>query len=141
MKRILLTIICTLGFAFMSFSQKNDVTSLTKADFLTRVFNYEKNPGKWTYEGKKPCIIDFYADWCGPCRKLSPILADLATKYKDKIIVYKIDTDKERELAQTFGISSIPTLFFIPLGDAPQVTRGLLSKDDLEKIINDVLIK
>jgi thioredoxin len=111
----------------MGFSQKSDVTPLTKADFLSKVFNYEKNSGKWTYEGKKPCIIDFCADWNGPCRKLSPVLAELATKYKDKIIVYKIDTDEERELAQAFGISSIPTLFFIPLDDTPQVIRGALS--------------
>ncbi|MDR3062350.1 MAG: thioredoxin [Dysgonamonadaceae bacterium] len=141
MKKNLLIIAYTLGFAVTVFSQKSDIVPLTKADFLTEVFNYEKNPGKWIYEGKKPCIIDFYADWCAPCRKLSPILADLATKYKGKIIVYKIDTDKERELAQSFGISSIPTLFFIPLDGNPQVTRGLLSKDDLEKIINEVLIK
>ncbi len=141
MKRVNLLLLCILGFSMTIFSQENNVVVLNKADFLVKVFDYEKNSAKWIYEGKKPCIIDFYADWCGPCKKLAPVLAEIATKYKNQIIVYKIDTDKERELAQAFGISSIPTLFFVPADGNPQVIRGGLSKADLEKIINEVLIK
>ncbi len=141
MKKLALTIILFISCITFSFSQKSEVIHLNKADFLTKVFNYEKNTSKWVYEGKKPCIIDFYADWCGPCRKVAPVLSDIATKYKDKIIVYKIDTDKEQELAQAFGISSIPTLLFIPMNDSPQVVRGAIEKEDFEKIINQVLLK
>ncbi len=141
MKKGILLIICALGLSIVAFSQENNVVVLNKADFLAKVFNYEKNPDKWVYEGKKPCIVDFYADWCGPCKKVAPILAELATKYKNQIIVYKVDTDKERALAQAFGISSIPTLFFIPAKGNPQVIRGALSRDDLEKVINQLLIK
>lgn len=133
--------ICVLGFAMTGFSQKTDVITLTKAEFLTKVFNYEKNTEKWVYEGKKPCIIDFYADWCGPCKKVAPILAELATKYKNQIIVYKVNTDNERELAQAFGIASIPTLFFVPMGEKPQVVKGAMSKADLEKMITQLLVK
>lgn len=130
-----------MGLSMTAFSQENNVVMLNKTDFLAKVFNYEKNPDKWVYAGVKPCIIDFYADWCGPCKKVAPILAELATKYKGQIIVYKIDTDKERELAQAFGISSIPTLFFVPADGNPHVIRGALSKDDFEKVINQLLIK
>ena len=141
MKKILLLTICALAFSLTAFSQENNVVKLNKADFLTKVFNYEKNKDKWVYEGTKPCIIDFYADWCGPCKKIAPILAELATKYKDQIIVYKIDTDKERELARAFGISSIPTLFFIPAEGQPQIISGSMSKADFEKVIKQVLLK
>ena len=140
MKKFLLTI-CVLVFSLSVFSQESDVVKLNKADFLTKVFNYEKNKDKWVYEGTKPCIIDFYADWCGPCKKIAPILAELAAKYKGQIIIYKIDTDKERELAQVFGISSIPTLFFVPADGTPQIIRGAISKNDFEKIIKQVLLK
>ncbi|MDR1370352.1 MAG: thioredoxin [Dysgonamonadaceae bacterium] len=141
MKKILL-MTCALWLSISAYSQeKSNIVVLNKADFLAKVSNYEKDSEKWVYKGTKPCIVDFYADWCAPCRKLAPILAEIATKYKNQVIVYKIDTDKERELAQAFGISSIPTLFFIPVDGTPQVVRGVLSKEDLEKIITQVLIK
>ena len=93
------------------------------------------------YKGTKPAIVDFYADWCGPCRRLSPVLEKLAEKYKDKIVVYKVDTDKERELAAAFGITSLPTLVFIPMDGKPQASQGALPEEVLEKGINEVLLK
>ena len=141
MKKIFLLTICALGLSLSVFSQQGDVVKLNKADFITKVFNYEKYKDKWVYEGTKPCIIDFYADWCAPCKKVAPILAELAEKYKGQIIIYKIDTDKERELAQAFGISSIPTLFFVPAEGTPQAIRGAISKEDFEKMIKQVLLK
>ncbi len=113
---------------------------LTKAEFLKRVANYETNPKEWKYLGDKPCIIDFYADWCGPCRKIAPILDELAAEYGGQIYIYKIDVDKEKELASVFGISSIPALFFIPLEGAPQVARGVMPKSDFERAINEILL-
>ena len=91
-----------------------NVVELTKSEFLKKVYDYEKNPDKWTYSGSKPAIIDFYADWCGPCRMVAPVLKSMAEKYKNDIVVYKINVDRERELASAFGITSIPTILFIP---------------------------
>ena len=90
---------------------QGEVVVLNKADFLTKVYNYEKNQTEWVYEGTKPCIVDFYADWCGPCKKISPILKELAGEYKNDIIIYKINVDNEKELAAAFGIQSIPTVY------------------------------
>lgn len=117
------------------------VIHIGKTEFVEKIYDYEKNPDKWIYNGNKPAIIDFYADWCGPCRMLSPTLESLAHKYKDKIIIYKVNTDKERELAAAFGITSLPTLLFIPMNKMPQVAQGALPKEDLEKAINDFLLK
>jgi thioredoxin len=108
---------------------EGEVVVLNKADFLTKVFNYEKNPNDWVYEGKKPCIIDFYADWCGPCKLIAPIMKELAAEYKDEIIFYKIDTDRERELASVFGITSIPLVLFVPVEGQPQALLGARPKD------------
>jgi len=117
------------------------VVQLTKAMFLEKVYNYEKNPKEWAFIGDKPCIIDFYADWCRPCKMVAPIMAELAEKYKGQITIYKINTDQERELAQFFGINSIPTMFFCPAKGDPQMTQGAMDKDTYEKIITEVLLK
>ena len=109
---------------------KNDehgTIMLTKADFLAKVMNYEENPQEWKYLGEKPCLIDFYADWCAPCRTSSPILEELAKEYKGKINVYKIDTQKEQELAQIFGIQSIPAFLYCPLEGKPTMAAGIAS--------------
>ncbi len=113
---------------------------LTAAEFKTKVFNYEKNK-EWKYEGDKPCIIDFYADWCGPCKRVAPILEELAKEYDGKIIVYKINTEKERELASAFGIRSIPSLLFVPVKGQPQMAQGALPKEQFVKVINEFLLK
>ena len=98
---------------------------LTKAEFLKKVVDYEGNPTEWKYLGEKPAIIDFYASWCGPCKRVAPILDELAAEYGDKIDIYKIDTEQEQELAAAFGIRSIPTLLFVPMeGKTSDGTRG-----------------
>lgn len=117
------------------------VISLNKEAFLKNVVNYEANPKEWKYLGNKPAIIDFYATWCGPCKKIAPVLEELAKEYKDQIVIYKIDTDKEKELAQAFGIRSIPTLLFVPMEGEPQMSQGALPKEELKKAIQEVLLK
>lgn len=147
MKRLLFflasAVIIALSTKAQSVSSDSNgkVIHIGKTEFVEKIYDYEKNPDKWIYNGKKPAIIDFYADWCGPCRMLSPTLESLAHKYKDKIIIYKVNTDMERELAAAFGITSLPTLLFIPMNKMPQVAQGALPKEDLEKAINDFLLK
>ena len=119
---------------------QGEVVVLNKADFLTKVYNYEKNQTEWVYEGTKPCIVDFYADWCGPCKKVSPILKELAGEYKNDIIIYKINVDNEKELAAAFGIQSIPTLLIIPAKGKPQLAQGALSKEQFVEQINGFLL-
>ena len=119
---------------------QGEVVVLDKANFLTKVYNYEKNQTEWVYEGTKPCIVDFYADWCGPCKKVSPILKELAGEYKNDIIIYKINVDNEKELAAAFGIQSIPTLLFIPAKGKPQLAQGALSKEQFVEQINGFLL-
>lgn len=114
--------------------------NLTKADFLSKVMDYEANPDEWKYLGDKPAIVDFYADWCGPCKAIAPILEELAEEYKDDIYIYKIDTEKEEELAALFGIRSIPTLLFIPMEGQPQMAQGAMPKASLKDAIEKVLL-
>ncbi len=143
MKKGLFLIVLMLCSATL-FSQepaKAVVKHLTKAEFLEKVWNYEKNSKEWKYEGDKPCIIDFYTTWCGPCKRLSPILEELAKEYDGKIIVYKVNTEVERELASVFQVRSIPTLLFCPLKDNPQINVGALPKEQLVEAINKVLLK
>ena len=113
---------------------------LTKAEFLKKVVDYEGNPTEWKYLGEKPAIIDFYASWCGPCKRVAPILDELAAEYGDKIDIYKIDTEQEQELAAAFGIRSIPTLLFVPMEGKPQMVQWAIGKADFEKIIQEVLL-
>lgn len=112
---------------------------LTKETFKTKVFDYENNT-EWKYEGDLPAIIDFYADWCGPCKMVAPILEELAEEYKGKINIYKVDTEQEQELAAMFGIRSIPSLLFIPQKDKPQMAQGALPKEAFKDIIERTLL-
>lgn len=112
--------------------------NLTKEAFKEKVFDFENNK-EWKFAGDKPCIIDFYADWCAPCRTLTPIMEELSEEYKGKVDIYKIDTEKEQELAAMFGIRSIPSILFVPLQGQPQMATGALPKDTLQKAIEDVL--
>jgi len=111
---------------------------LTKETFKEKVFDYENNED-WKFEGELPAVIDFYADWCQPCKMIAPILDDLADEYQDKVDIYKIDTGKEQELAAAFGIRSIPTLLFIPKEGKPQMAKGALPKKEFEKVFKEVL--
>jgi len=113
---------------------------LTKETFFEKVFNYEKNKD-WKFEGELPCIIDFYADWCQPCKIVSPILEELAEDYKGKVNIYKINTEEQTELAGAFGIKSIPSILFCPKDGQPQMAMGALPKETLEQAISDVLLK
>jgi len=113
---------------------------LTKVTFTEKVFNYEQNQD-WKFEGQLPCIIDFYADWCGPCKMVAPILEELSAKYAGKINIYKIDTEAEQELAGFFGIRSIPSMLFCPVDGQPQMSVGALPRNSLIQAIDNVLLK
>lgn len=113
---------------------------LTKEKFLKKVFNFEKNKD-WNFEGELPCLIDFYADWCGPCKMVAPVLEELSEEFKGQINIYKVDTEAEQELAAAFGIRSIPSLLFCPKDEKPQMSQGALPKHSLIEAINNVLLK
>lgn len=129
-------------FFFLLFSfavQAEDVHYLTTEQFKQYVFDYTKS-SDWHYQGDKPCVIDFYTTWCGPCKKLSPIMEELAAELCDEVIFYKVDTEKERELAYFFQINSIPQILFVPVEGMPQLARGLLPKQTLRQAIDEVLL-
>jgi thioredoxin len=111
---------------------------LTKDTFKEKIFDYENNT-EWAYKGNLPAIIDFYADWCGPCKMVAPVLQELSDQYAGKINIYKVNTDQEPEVSGAFGIQSIPSILFIPMNDKPQMSTGALPKMVLEEIIKDVL--
>ena len=150
MKKLLLTTMCMLGLAACANgSNKENNTkkentmktiALTKADFLTKVANYETNPTEWKYLGDKPALIDFYASWCGPCKALAPVLEELAAEYGDSVAIYKVNTEKEPELSAAFGIRSIPLLLFVPMDGLPQMARGAMSKADFRQTIDEILL-
>jgi thioredoxin 1 len=112
---------------------------LTKETFLTKVFNYEQNQ-EWKFEGELPCLIDFYADWCGPCKMVAPILEELSKEFDGKINIYKVNTEEEQELAGAFGIQSIPSMLFCPKEGKPQMAMGALPKQAMTDAINEVLL-
>jgi len=111
---------------------------LTLETFKTKVFDFEKNK-EWKFEGDKPCIIDFYADWCGPCKMVAPVLEELSKDYKGRVDIYKVDTESESELSSVFGIRSIPSILFVPKDGQPQMAAGAMPKASFEKAIEDVL--
>lgn len=112
---------------------------LTKDTFISKVFNYELNQ-EWKFEGNLPCLIDFYADWCGPCKMVAPILEELSKEFDGKINIYKVNTEQEQELAAAFGIQSIPSMLFCPKEGKPQMAMGALPKQALTDAINEVLL-
>jgi thioredoxin len=127
-------------------AEQSSPIHLTKEQFLKEVMNYEKNTQTWVFEGEKPCIVDFYADWCAPCRITSPILEDLAKEYAGKINIYKVDVDDEQELASVFGIRSIPTFLFCPMEGDPTMSSGIANtpaatKAMFIKQIDELLLK
>ena len=111
---------------------------LTKESFKEKVFDFEKNK-EWKFESDTPCLIDFYADWCGPCKMVAPILEELSEEYKGKVNIYKVNTEEEQELSAAFGIRSIPSMLFCPVDGDPQMAKGALPKSNLEQIIKDIL--
>ena len=121
--------------------KKQNTMEMTLEMFNERIMDMKNNPNKWAYKGTRPAIIDFYATWCGPCKITAPILDSLAFEYKGKLEVYKVDVDKQRELASMFGIESIPSLLFIPIKGQPLMQVGAEGRADLEKIIKEKLLK
>lgn len=148
MKRILASLIVLFALFSTSCAQskkeeKKEDTSVIQMDkqmFLDKVFNYTTGATEWKYQGNKPAVIDFYATWCGPCRMVAPILKDLAKEYGDSIVVYKVDTDKEKELSMAMGIQSLPTIVFIPQTGQPQIIVGAADKATFKRAINEVLL-
>lgn len=113
---------------------------LTSQTFKQKVFDYEKNK-EWKYEGDAPCIVDFYADWCGPCKQIAPVMEQLSKEYNGRIRIYKVNVDNEQELASAFGINSIPAILFVPKDGQPQMTTGAMPKAGFVKAINEILLK
>ena len=142
-KSVILTLIC-MAFSANIFAQEkadSKVITLTYNEFIKNVWNFEKSPNIFKYEGKLPCVVDFYATWCGPCRKVSPIMEKIAKEYDGMLIVYKIDVDKEPKLASTFSVRSIPTVLFIPMEGQPMKQVGALSEQQYKQIIENNLLK
>ena len=117
------------------------VTELTQEDFVKKVYDFETNPNAWKFEGDKPAVIDFYATWCGPCKMMSPILDEISKEYEGKINVYKVNVDKEADLASVFGIRSIPSLLFVPMKKEPSMVQGAMPKNELKKLVDDILLE
>lgn len=117
------------------------VTELTTETFKQKVMNFDVHPGEWIFEGDKPAVIDFYATWCGPCQATAPILEELAENYAGKVDFYKIDVDAQPDLSALFGIRSIPSLLFVPMGGKPKMQVGAMSKTQFQEVIGEELLK
>lgn len=128
-----------IGLSASVMAQKKPI-EIGKKEFLSKVVNYEKDATSWNYLGDKPAIIDFYADWCKPCKLVEGPLKELAKEYEGKIYVYKVNVDKHKDLAKEIGISSIPTIIFAPIGQDPQILMGAKSKEELKKYIDEILL-
>ena len=113
------------------------IEHLTLETFKNKVFDFEKNKD-WKFEGERPAVVDFYADWCGPCKMVAPILEELATEYDGKVDIYKVNTEEQSELSSVFGIQSIPSILFIPKDGQPQMAQGALPKDTFKQAFSDV---
>lgn len=122
-------------------AKSGEVIVMNKAMFIKDVFDFQKSSSNWQYKGTKPAIIDFYADWCGPCRQTAPIMKELAKEYAGKIVIYKVNVDNEKELAALFNATSIPLFVFIPMKGEPQLFRGAADKATYKKAIDEFLLK
>ncbi len=131
----------TVDNTAMTASEEGKPIYLTYETFKEKVWDFEKNPQEWVYEGTEPCIIDFYADWCKPCKKIAPIMEELAAEYKGQVNIYKVDTQTEKELARVFQIRSIPAILFSPLDGKPMMQTGAYPKDMYVKVIEENLLK
>lgn len=118
---------------------EGEVVHLTAANFKQLVWDYTKNPQEWSYKGDQPCIIDFYADWCRPCKMIAPIMVELSKEYKGKVRIFKINIDEQRELAKLFNVSSIPAVLFVPNKGKPQMAVGAMQKASYVEAIQQVL--
>jgi len=138
---LIIVLVCTMTFVSRSQEVSQEKPeNLTVETFKQKVFNYDKNPDNWVFEGDLPCIVDFYADWCRPCKLIAPIMEELAVEYKGKINIYKVNTEQQRELSALFGIKSIPTVLFIPMKGKPQMSAGALPKESFKQVIDEFLL-
>lgn len=138
MKKKLFLVACAICLCASLMAE--DVIYLTTAQFRERIFDY-KTTKEWKYKGDKPCVIDFYTTWCGPCKRLAPIMEELSQTYCGEVIFYKVDTEKERELAMAFGINSIPQMLYIPMEGKPMILKGLYPKENIIQIIDEFLLQ
>lgn len=142
-RNITILIAAFLMLNFFASAQEEDKVipeHLTVETFKEKVFDYVKNSEEWVYEGDKPCVIDFYADWCKPCKIVAPIMDELAEEYKDQVYIYKINTEQQRELSRVFGVRSIPSVLFCPMEGQPQMTTGALPKETFKQVIDEFLL-
>lgn len=145
MRRIFAVFFCLLPVLGMRLHaqvpmEEGQVNVLSTDRFLETVHDYRANPDTWVYKGNVPCVIDFYADWCRPCKMLAPVLEEIAREYAGKVLFYKVNVDMEKELAAAFGIASIPSLLFVPMEGKPAMQAGMMSKDQLESAIDSFLL-
>lgn len=139
---LLFAIILIAGFTVQGQDEgKIKPEHLTVETFKKLVYNYEANPDEWVFEGDKPCVVDFYADWCKPCKLIAPIMEELANEYEGKVNIYKINTEQQRELSRVFGIRSIPTVLFVPMKGKPQMSQGALPKESFKQAIDEFLLE
>ena len=145
MRKTILIAMVILATAFTAYAQdkkdESKVKQLTYKEFLKKVWNLENNPNTFIYKGKLPAVIDFYADWCGPCRRVAPIMEKLAEEYDGKLLVYKVNVDQEKDLAAAFQVKSIPMVLFIPLEGQPMMQVGALPEEGYRKVIEEQLLK
>ena len=145
MRKTILIAMVILATAFTANAQdkkdESKVKQLTYKEFLKKVWNMENNPNTFIYKGKLPAVIDFYADWCGPCRRVAPIMEKLAEEYDGKLLVYKVNVDQEKDLATAFQVKSIPMVLFIPLEGQPMMQVGALPEEGYRKVIEEQLLK
>ena len=141
-KSIFLSLFLLLaGMTVMAQGGSTKVEHLDYDGFIKKVWDFEKNPNNFVYKGNVPAVVDFYADWCGPCRMVAPIMEKLANEYQGRLVVYKINVDQERNLSSAFDITSIPTVLFIPMTGKPKVRVGAMSEADYRKAIEEQLLK
>jgi len=145
MKRFILILLAVVAIGFTAYAQEKEVESkvkhLTYKEFLNKVWDFEKNPTTFKYKGKHPAIVDFYADWCNPCRRVAPIMEKLAEEYDGQLLVYKVNTDQERELSAAFQVKSIPMVLFIPKEGQPMMQVGAMPEESYRKVVEEKLLK
>lgn len=145
MKKSILIAMLVLAFGITANAQEekkeSKVIHLTYKEFIKKVWDFEKDPSTFNYKGKLPAIVDFYADWCGPCRRVAPIMERMAEEYDGKLLVYKVNTDQERELASAFQVRSIPMVLFIPMEGQPMMQVGALPEEGYRKVVEEQLLK
>ena len=140
MRRTIKAVFAVLFFVSLTLPVvADDVVYITTEQFQERIFDY-KNEKDWVFKGNKPCVIDFYTTWCGPCKRLAPIMEEMSQKYCDQVLFYKADTERERELAYVFNINSIPQVLYIPMEGKPLLLKGLYPKEEIVRIIDEFLL-